>query len=210
MAAKEIAFDTEARESLRKGVTKLARAVKTTLGPRGRAAVLDKSYGAPSVTKDGATVAEDIELECPAENVGAQMLKEAASKTSDEAGDGTTTATVLGEAIYLEGLRAVTAGANPMALKRGVDKAVAVVRKALDAAARPVSGKKEIAQVAAVASNNDEAVGKMIADAMDKVGQDGVITVEEGKSAETSTDIVEGMQFDRGFLSPHFVTDPRA
>src|SRR2546422_2389373 len=207
MAAKQIAFDQEARDAMRKGVGKLARAVKITLGPRGRNVILQKSFGSPTVTKDGVTVAKEIELEDHFENMGAQMLKEVASKTSDIAGDGTTTATVLAQAIVREGLKNVTAGANPMGLKRGIDKAVDVVVEDLKRMSKSTKDKKEIAQVASIASNNDKAIGNLISDAMEKVGKDGVITVEESKSAETVLDLVEGMQFDRGYLSPYFVTD---
>jgi len=207
MAAKKLAFDQEAREAIRRGVRQLAHAVKVTLGPRGRNVILEKSYGAPTVTKDGVTVAKEIELKDKYENMGARMVREVASKTSDVAGDGTTTATVLAEAIFEEGLKNVTAGANPADLKRGIDKAVdAIVAKLKDLSV-PVKGKTEIAQVGAIASNNDAEIGKMIAEAMDKVGKDGVITVEEGKSLETAVEWVEGMQFDRGYMSPYFVTD---
>ena len=207
MAAKKIAFDQEAREAIREGVRKLAKAVKITLGPRGRNVVIEKSFGAPTVTKDGVTVAKEIELEDKYENMGAQMVKEVASKTSDVAGDGTTTATVLAEAIFEEGLKNVAAGANRMGLKRGIESAVAAVVAELQAMSSPVKDKKEIAQVAAIAGNNDPEIGKMIAEAMEKVGKDGVITVEEGKALDTSVDVVEGMQFDKGYISPHFVTD---
>jgi chaperonin GroEL len=210
MGAKQLAFQTDARDSLRRGVEKLSRAVKSTLGPRGRNAVLDKSWGSPNVTKDGVTVAEEVELLNKNENVGAQMVKDAASKTSDDAGDGTTTATVLAEAIYSEGLKFVVSGANPMALKRGIDQAVGAMTAAIESMATPVKGKKEIAAVAAISANNDTDIGNTLADAMEKVGKDGVITVEEGKTIETTTDVVEGMQFDRGFLSPQFVTDQEA
>ncbi|MEW6743146.1 MAG: chaperonin GroEL [Planctomycetota bacterium] len=208
MPAKQIAFDQEARDRLRCGVEKLARAVKSTLGPKGRNAVLDKGWGGPTITKDGVTVAEEIDLKDPYENLGAKLVKEAASKTSDVAGDGTTTATVLAEAIFKQGLRFVTAGANPAALARGLREASDLVVAAIKKQARPVSGRKEIAQVATISANNDPEIGKMIADAMEKVGRNGVITVEEGKSLDTTVDVVEGMQFDRGYLSPHFVTDP--
>jgi len=208
MAAKKLVFADDARTGIREGVVKLARAVKATLGPRGRNAVLDKSWGSPTVTKDGVTVAEEVEFVNKYENMGAQLVKEAASKTSDDAGDGTTTATVLAEAMYLEGLKNVVSGANPMDLKRGIDKAVAAVTAEIGKMATPVKGNKTAIQnVAAVSANNDEEIGKMIASAMEKVGTDGVITVEEGKSIETTVDVVEGMQFDRGFLSPHFVTN---
>ena len=208
MAAKRIAYDVEAREALRRGVKLLARTVKATLGPKGRNVIIEKSYGAPTVTKDGVTVAKEIDLKDSYENMGARMVREVASKTSDVAGDGTTTATVLAEAIFEEGLKNVTAGASAMALKRGIDKAVAAVVEQLNKMAIPVKGKTEIAQVGAVASNNDMEIGKMIAEAMEKVGKDGVITVEEGKSLETAVEWVEGMQFDRGYLSPYFVTNP--
>ena len=205
--AKILAYEDEARQKLASGVTKLARAVRSTLGPRGRNAVIDKGWGSPTVTKDGVTVAEEIELTDPYENMGAQLVKEAASKTSDAAGDGTTTATVLAEAIYKEGLKALAAGADPMALKRGIDKAVEAVVEHVKAQSKKVSGKKEITEVAAIAANNDQSIGEKLADAFEKVGTDGVITVEEGKGFETTVDVVEGMQFDRGYLSPHFVTD---
>src|SRR6516225_6983673 len=202
-----MSFDEEARKSLLAGVGKLSRAVGSTLGPRGRNAVLDKSWGAPKVTKDGVTVAEEIELTDAYENMGAQLVKEAASKTSDAAGDGTTTATVLAEAIFKEGLKALAAGADPMALKRGIDKAVEAVVEHVKGQAKKISGKKEITEVASIAANNDATIGAKLADAFEKVGTDGVITVEEGKGFETTVDVVEGMQFDRGYLSPHFVTD---
>jgi chaperonin GroEL len=205
--AKQIAFQEEARAAMKKGVDILAEAVKVTLGPRGRNVVLDKKFGAPTTTKDGVTVAKEIELEEPYQNMGAQMVREVASKTSDVAGDGTTTATILTQAIYREGLKNVTAGRNPMSLKRGIDRAVDVVVKELENLSLPTKGKKEIAQVASVAANNDTTIGDLIADAMDKVGKDGVITVEEAKSMDTTLDLVEGMQFDRGYLSPYFVTD---
>ena len=207
MAAKQIAFDTEARGAIKRGVDILADAVKVTLGPKGRNVVLDKKFGAPTVTKDGVTVAKEIELEEPYENMGAQMVKEVASKTSDVAGDGTTTATVLAQAIYREGLKNVTAGRNPMSLKRGIDKAVEVVVNKLNEMSVEVSERTQIAQVASISANNAPDIGNMIADAMEKVGKDGVITVEEGKSLEMTLDLVEGMQFDRGYLSPYFVTD---
>ena len=206
--AKQMVFEQEAQERLLAGVTKLARAVKTTLGPRGRCAVLDKGWGGPSIINDGVTVAEEIELKDPYENLGAQLVKEAASKTNDVAGDGTTTATILSEALYKDGLKLLTSGVNRAAIVRGMRAACDDVVEALKKMSKTISGSKEIAQVGTISSNNDPEVGKMIADAMDKVGKDGVITVEEGKSLETSVDVVEGMQFDRGFLSPHFVTDP--
>jgi len=205
--AKQISFKDEARASIKKGVDMLAEAVKVTLGPRGRNVVLDKKFGAPTITKDGVTVAKEIDLPDAYENMGAQMVKEVASKTSDVAGDGTTTATILTQAIFREGLRNVTAGRNPMSLKRGIDKAVEVIIKELEKLAMPTKGKKEIAQVASIAANNDNAIGDLIADAMEKVGKDGVITVEEAKSMDTTLEVVEGMQFDRGYLSPYFVTD---
>jgi chaperonin GroEL len=205
--AKQITFGDQSRQSILRGVNRLADAVRVTLGPRGRNVVLDKKFGAPLITKDGVTVAKEIDLQEPLENMGAQMVKEVASKTSDVAGDGTTTATVLAQAIYREGGKNVTAGANPMAVKRGIDMAVAAVSEALKKMSKPVKGSM-IAQVGAISANNDEAIGKIIADAMDKVGKDGVITVEEAKSMETSLEVVEGMQFDRGYLSPYFVTDP--
>ncbi len=208
MAAKQIAFDESARNQIKAGVDALADAVKVTLGPKGRNVVLDKKFGAPTITKDGVTVAKEIELEDPYENMGAQMVKEVASKTSDVAGDGTTTATILAQAIYREGLKNVAAGRNPMALKRGVEKAVEVVVERLQSMSRETSEKTEIAQVASISANNDGEIGNLIADAMEKVGKDGVITVEEAKSLETTLDVVEGMQFDRGYLSPYFVTDP--
>jgi chaperonin GroEL len=208
MAAKELHFNTEARAALKRGVDQLAEAVKVTLGPRGRNVVIDKKFGAPTVTKDGVTVAKEIELSDPLENMGAQMVKEVATKTSDLAGDGTTTATILAQAIFREGLKNVTAGVNPMALKRGIDKAVAAVVEALKAMSVPTTGKKEIAQVGAISANNDKEIGDLIAEAMEKVGKDGVITVEEAKGLETTLETVEGMQFDRGYLSPYFVTDP--
>jgi chaperonin GroEL len=207
MAAKEIIFDERARNRVMAGVDTLANAVKVTLGPRGRNVVIEKSWGAPTVTKDGVTVAKEIELENKFENMGAQMVKEVASKTSDVAGDGTTTATVLAQAIYREGSKNVTAGANPMELKRGIDLAVKAAVEAIDKLAKPVEG-KEIAHVGTISANNDEEIGGIIAEAMEKVGKDGVITVEEAKSMETSLEVVEGMQFDRGYLSPYFVTDP--
>ena len=205
--AKQLKFDEEARKAILSGVEQLSRAVKITLGPKGRNVVIDKKFGSPIITKDGVTVAKEIELEEPYENMGAQMVKEVASKTSDVAGDGTTTATILAESIYREGLRNVTAGANPMALKRGIDKTVDNVVKSLEGLSKPVKDRKEISQVATVSANNDFTIGDIIADAMDKVGKDGVITVEEAKGMETTLDIVEGMQFDRGYLSPYFVTD---
>ncbi len=211
MAHKVIKFDLDARNGMKRGVDLLAQAVKVTLGPRGRNVVIDKKFGAPTVTKDGVTVAKEIELEDPVENIGAQMVREVASKTSDIAGDGTTTATVLAQAILTEGLRNVVAGANPLLLKRGIDKAVtAVVEKLKKLSTQVGSSKELIAQVGAISANNDQEIGKLIADAMDKVGNDGVITVEEAKSIETTLDVVEGMQFDRGYISPYFVTDSEA
>lgn len=207
MAAKIITFDFEARSSLKKGVDQLANAVKVTLGPKGRNVIIDKKFGAPTVTKDGVTVAKEIELEDPIENMGANMVREVASKTSDVAGDGTTTATVLAQAIYSEGLKNVTAGANPMDLKRGIDLAVGAVTKELKKISKEIEGRKDIANVGAISANNDKAIGELIAEAMEKVGKDGVITVEEAKGTETSMEVVEGMQFDRGYLSPYFVTD---
>ncbi len=208
MAAKMIAFDQDARQAMQRGVAKLARAVKVTLGPRGRNVIIQKSFGSPTVTKDGVTVAKEIELEDKYEDMGAKMVKEVASKTSDVAGDGTTTATVMAEAIYNEGLRAVVAGVNPMLMKRGMDKAVEEIVAVLKALSTKISDKKETEQVATVASNFDVEVGKMIADAFEKVGKDGVVTVEEGKALKTEVEWVEGMQFDRGYLSPYFVTNP--
>jgi len=208
MAAKELLFNTEARARLKRGVDHLAEAVKVTLGPKGRNVVIDKKFGSPTVTKDGVTVAKEVELSDPIENMGAQMVKEVATKTSDLAGDGTTTATVLAQAIYREGLKNVTAGANPMELKRGIDRAVEAVTEALKGLSVPSAGKKEIAQVGTISANNDKEIGNLIAEAMEKVGKDGVITVEEAKGLETTLETVDGMQFDRGYLSPYFVTDP--
>ena len=205
--AKEIHFNTESRENLRKGVDILANAVKVTLGPKGRNVILDKKFGAPTVTKDGVSVAKEIELKDPVENMGAQLVKEVASKTADDAGDGTTTATVLAQAIFNTGIKNVAAGANPMDLKRGIDKAVQEVVKNLQSQSKDIKDSSEISQVATVSANNDHEIGKMIADAMDKVGKDGVITVEEAKGTETEVKTVEGMQFDRGYLSPYFVTN---
>ena len=205
--AKLIVYDADARAGLKAGVDKLANAVKVTLGPKGRNVILEKKFGAPTVTKDGVSVAKEIELDDPIENMGAQMVREVASKTSDVAGDGTTTATVLAQAIYREGLKNVTAGANPMDLKRGVDLAVTKVIEYLKSVSKEVEGRNEIAQVGSISANNDKTIGDLIADAMEKVGKDGVITVEESKSAETVLEVVEGMQFDRGYISPYFVTD---
>ena len=205
--AKLIEYNTDARSGLKAGVDKLANAVKVTLGPKGRNVILEKKFGAPTITKDGVTVAKEIELDDSVENMGAQMVREVASKTSDVAGDGTTTATVLAQAIYREGLKNVTAGANPMDLKRGIDIAVTKVVEYLKSISRDVEGRNEIAQVGAISANNDKSIGDLIADAMEKVGKDGVITVEEAKGTETSLEVVEGMQFDRGYLSPYFVTD---
>jgi chaperonin GroEL len=208
MAAKQIAFNTDARERILRGVQKLAHAVKVTLGPSGRVVILEKSFGAPTVTKDGVTVAKEITLDDPYENMGAQMVKEVASKASKEAGDGTTTATVYAESIFAEGLKNITSGANPNQIKRGIDQAVAAIVEELAKMSKPVAGSKEIAQVGTCSANQDEEIGNIIATAMDKVGKDGVITVEEGKSLETEVELVEGMQFDKGYLSPHFVTNP--
>ncbi|MBW2280675.1 MAG: chaperonin GroEL [Deltaproteobacteria bacterium] len=207
MAAKEIRFDEEARNGLKRGVDALANAVKVTMGPRGRNVLIEKSWGAPTSTKDGVTVAKAVEIEDRFENLGAQMVKEVASKTSDVAGDGTTTATVLAQAIFTAGLKLVAAGANPMELKRGIEKSVAAIVEKLTSSARRIRGKEEIAKVGSVSANNDTAIGDMLADAMEKVGREGVITVEEAKSMDTTLDVVEGMQFDRGFLSPYFATD---
>ena len=207
MAAKQLEFDMAARDALQRGVDKLADAVKVTLGPKGRNVVLDKKFGSPTVTKDGVTVAKEIELKDAYENMGAQMVKEVASKTSDVAGDGTTTATVFAQIIFREGLKNVTAGANPMDIKRGIDKAVAVVVDEIRKSSEEVKSREEIAQVGTISANNDSAIGELIADAMEKVGKDGVITVEEAKGTDTNLDVVEGMQFDRGYLSPYFVTD---
>ncbi|MCL5031571.1 MAG: chaperonin GroEL [Bacteroidetes bacterium] len=207
MASKLIEYNSEARTKLKSGVDKLANAVKVTLGPKGRNVILEKKFGAPTVTKDGVSVAKEIELEDAVENMGAQMVREVASKTSDVAGDGTTTATVLAQAIYREGLKNVTAGANPMDLKRGIDLAVTKVVDYLKKVSRDVEGRNEIAQVGSISANNDKSIGELIADAMEKVGKDGVITVEEAKGTETGLDVVEGMQFDRGYLSPYFVTN---
>jgi chaperonin GroEL len=208
MPAKLLEFNVEARARLKRGVDQLAEAVKVTLGPKGRNVVIDKKFGTPTVTKDGVTVAKEIELEDPVENMGAQMVKEVATKTSDLAGDGTTTATVLAQAIFREGLKSVTAGSNPMALKRGIDRAVDAVVEELKKISVATTGRKEIAQVGAISANNDKEIGELIADAMEKVGKDGVITVEEAKGLETTLETVEGMQFDRGYLSPYFITDP--
>lgn len=205
--AKQLQFSDEARRSVLRGVEQLAKAVTVTLGPKGRNVCIDKKFGSPTITKDGVTVAKEIELKDPYENMGAEMVKEVASKTSDAAGDGTTTATVLAEAVYREGLKNVTAGANPMALKRGIEKAVNEITAQLKKLSKPIKGKKEIAQVATIAANNDSAIGELISEAMEKVGKDGVITVEEAKSTATTLEVVEGMQFDQGYLSPYFVTD---
>src|ERR1700757_1580493 len=207
MAAKQLLFDENARQTLLKGVSKLSKAVAATLGPRGRNVVIDRKFGSPTVTKDGVTVAKEIELEDPCENMGAQMVREVASKTSDAAGDGTTTATVLAEAIFREGLKYVTAGANPIGIQRGITKAVQAAVEHLDKITKKGKDKEEIKQVATVSANWDNTIGEIIADAMDKVGKDGTITVEEAKSIETSLDVVEGMQFDKGYLSPYFVTN---
>lgn len=207
MAAKQLIYDEIARGSLRKGIRQLADVVRVTMGPTGRNVILEKGFGAPSVTKDGVTVAKEVELKNPFENMGAKMVCEVASKTSDIAGDGTTTATILAEAIFNEGMKYVTAGANPMALKRGIDKAVDVVVAELKQLSIPIKGRAEIAQVGTISANNDASIGNLLADAMDKVGKDGVITVEEAKGIETTLEIVEGMQFDKGYLSPYFITD---
>src|SRR6186713_1146086 len=207
MAAKELQFNTDARAALKRGVDQLADAVKVTLGPKGRNVVIDKKFGAPTVTKDGVTVAKEIELSDPLENMGAQMVKEVASKTSDNAGDGTTTATVLAQSIYREGSKLVAAGHNPMELKRGIDTAVAAVIESLKKLSTPTKGKDDIAQVGTISANGDAEIGEMIAEAMKKVGKEGVITVEEAKTLNSELDVVEGMQFDRGYLSPYFVTD---
>src|SRR6266567_1226990 len=209
MAAKRIAYDQEAREAILRGVKKLARAVKVTLGPSGRNVVLEKSFGSPTVTKDGVTVAKEIELEDAYENMGAQMVKEVASKTSTVAGDGTTTATVYAEAIFGEGLRNVASGANPTQIQKGINLAVEAIVEELKKMSKKVDSSKEVAQVGTSSANQDSQIGQMIADAMDKVGKDGVITVEEGKSLDTTVELVEGMQFDKGYLSPHFVTNPQ-
>jgi chaperonin GroEL len=210
MAAKQLRFEEEARRALERGVNRLADAVRVTLGPRGRTVVLEKKWGAPTVTNDGVTIAKEIDLEDPYENMGAQMVKEVATKTSDVAGDGTTTATILAQIILKEGLKNVVAGANPMELKRGIEKAVEAVIADLKKIAKPVKGSKEIAQVGAISAHGDETIGKLLADAMDKVGREGVITVDEAKGMETTLEVVEGMQFDRGYLSPYFITDPEA
>ncbi|MFN3229046.1 MAG: chaperonin GroEL, partial [Asticcacaulis sp.] len=208
MAAKQVQFSTDARDRMLRGVNILANAVKVTLGPKGRNVVLEKSFGAPRSTKDGVSVAKEIELEDRFENMGAQMIREVASKTNDKAGDGTTTATVLAQAIVVEGMKSVAAGMNPMDLKRGIDKAVAVVIENIKASSKKVTTNEEIAQVGTISANGDREVGEMIAKAMEKVGNEGVITVEEAKTAETELDVVEGMQFDRGYLSPYFITNP--
>src|SRR5206468_1737746 len=208
MPAKQLEFNVEARARLKRGVDQLAEAVKITLGPKGRNVVIEKKFGNPTITKDGVTVAKEIEREDPVENMGAQMVKEVATKTSDVAGDGTTTATVLAQAIYREGLKSVTAGVNPMSLKRGIDKAVEAVVEELKKISVPTAGRKEIAQVGTISANGDQEIGEKIADAMEKVGKDGVITVEEAKGLETTLETVDGMQFDRGYLSPYFITDP--
>src|SRR5205809_399863 len=207
MAAKQISYSENARASILRGVNQLADAVKATLGPKGRNAILDKKFGAPLITKDGVTVAKEIELKDPYENMGAQLVREVASKTSDVAGDGTTTATVLAQAIYREGVKNITAGANPMDIKRGIDKAVDVVVEELKKLSKPCKSKKEISQIGTISANNDATIGDLIAEAIEKVGKDGVITVEEAKSMTTSLDVVEGMQFDRGYISPYFITD---
>src|SRR5574340_574579 len=206
--AKQLMFDQDARAAILKGVNVLTDAVKATLGPKGRNVMIDKKFGAPTITKDGVTVAKEVELKDPYENMGAQLVREVASKTSDVAGDGTTTATVLAQAIYREGMKNVTAGANPMDLKRGIEKAVAAVIENLKKNSKAVHDKKEISQVGSISANSNETIGNLIAEAVDKVGKDGVITVEEAKGMTTGLDVVEGMQFDRGYISPYFVTDP--
>src|SRR6476660_9761197 len=208
MSAKELRFSGDARTAILNGVNILADAVKVTLGPKGRNVVIEKSFGAPNVTKDGVTVAKEIELSDKFENLGAQIVREVASKTNDDAGDGTTTATILARAIYREGSKVVAAGHNPMELKRGIDKAIEAVVAELKKLSKPIKDQKEVAQVGTISANNDATIGKIIAEAMEKVGKEGVITVEESKTAETTLDVVEGMQFDRGYLSPYFVTDP--
>ena len=208
--AKTIDYDASARNKLKAGVDKLANAVRVTLGPKGRNVVIEKKFGSPTITKDGVTVAKEIELEDQVENIGAQMVKEVASKTSDDAGDGTTTATLIAQAIFREGVKNVTAGHNPMSIKRGINKAVIAVTDAVKKMSRPVAGKEEIAQIGTISANSDSVIGELIAEAMEKVGKDGVITVEEAKTAETTLEVVEGMQFDRGYLSPYFVTNPDA
>src|SRR5205809_578405 len=205
--AKQIIYGEHSRQAVLRGINQLADAVQVTLGPRGRNVILDRKFGSPTITKDGVTVAKEIDLKDPIENLGAQMVKEVASKTSDTAGDGTTTATVLAQAIFREGAKNVTAGANPMAVKRGIDRAAEAMTEAIQKMSKPVSGSM-IAQVGTISANHDEAIGAIIAQAMDKVGKDGVITVEEAKGMETSLEVVEGMQFDRGYLSAYFVTDP--
>src|ERR1700675_1477624 len=210
MAAKEVRFHGDARERMLRGVDILANAVKVTLGPKGRNVVLDKSFGAPRITKDGVTVAKEIELADRFENMGAQMVKEVASKTSDVAGDGTTTATVLARSLFTEGIKMVAAGHDPMSLKRGIDRAVAAITSELKNMSKPTKDRREIAQVGTISANNDSTIGEIIAEAMEKVGKEGVITVEEAKGLETTLEVVEGMQFDRGYLSPYFVTDPEA
>ncbi|MDT8326780.1 MAG: chaperonin GroEL, partial [Roseovarius sp.] len=207
MSAKDVKFGTDARDRMLRGINTLANAVKITLGPKGRNVVIDKSYGAPRITKDGVTVAKEIELSDPFENMGAQMVRQVASRTNDQAGDGTTTATVLAQSIVIEGMKAVAAGMNPMDLKRGIDKAVAAVTAEIKAMSRPVNGTAEIAKVGTISANGEAAIGQQIADAMEKVGNEGVITVEEHKGLETETEVVEGMQFDRGYLSPYFITN---
>src|SRR4051794_23730112 len=208
MSAKELRFSEAARSAILSGVNTLADAVKVTLGPKGRNVVIEKSFGAPNITKDGVTVAKEIELSDKFENMGAQMVKEVASKTNDDAGDGTTTATVLAQAIYREGAKIVAAGLNPMPVKRGIDMAVTAIVNELKKISKPIKDQKEVAQVGTISANNDAEIGKLIAEAMEKVGKEGVITVEEAKTAETTLDVVEGMQFDRGYLSPYFVTNP--
>ena len=206
--AKQITYDEQARHKIMSGVNQLADTVKLTLGPKGRNVVIDKKFGSPTITKDGVTVAKEIELACPFENMGAQMVNEVASKTSDNAGDGTTTATVLAQAIFREGMKNVTAGANPMDIKRGIEAAVAALIPEVQKISKPTKNKKEIAQIGTISAKHDTAIGEIISEAMDKVGKDGVITVEEDKSMDTSLEIVEGMQIDRGYLSPYFVTNP--